>query len=71
MLKKYENPDRRCFYPFSNDPVGYCWSFAHHVDGTPRFADIKSICASCEYWRESPNFDKDLLSGMKSNKETK
>lgn len=58
---KYRNPDRRCCYPFTNDPIGYCWSFACHVDGDPRWADMEMICTNCELWRDSQNFDRDLL----------
>ena len=44
---KYRNPDPRCRYPFTPDPVGYCWSYAHHVDGTKK----ELTCDTCEFWR--------------------
>ena len=49
---KYKNPDPRCNYPFTDDPMGYCWAFAHYVDGTAGFEDIETICSngSCECW---------------------
>ena len=59
MFQKYRNPDQRCCYPFSNDFVGYCWSFATHADGDPEFTDIESICANCSMWKDSPNFSKE------------
>lgn len=48
---KYRNPDPRCRYPFTPDPAGYCWSYAHHVDGTAGFENMQAICAMC------PEFD--------------
>jgi len=51
-LEKYRNPDRRCTYPFTPDPVGYCWSYACHVDGESRFEDMLKICAGCECWKD-------------------
>jgi hypothetical protein len=47
---KYRNPDPRCGYPFTPDPCGYCWSFAHHVDGTGCI-DMDKICPRCELWK--------------------
>jgi len=47
---KYRNPDRRCTYPFTPDPVGYCWTYAHHVDGTPGFENPE--CVGCECFEE-------------------
>jgi len=32
-INSYKNPDKRCTYPFTCDPLGYCWAYAHHVDG--------------------------------------
>jgi hypothetical protein len=29
---KYKNPDKRCTYPFEDNFVGYCWSYANAVD---------------------------------------
>jgi hypothetical protein len=55
IFGKYRNPDKRCQYPFEPNPLGYCWSYAHHVDGVDeKFRDIESICRSgCMFW-ETP-----------------
>ena len=53
IVETYRNPDKRCVYPFEPNPVGYCWAYAHHVDGTERFEDMGKICPSCEYWKEN------------------
>ena len=50
MFEQYRNPDKRCDYHFTNDPLGYCWSFAHHVDGTEGFSDMSKICSTCSLW---------------------
>ncbi len=54
---KYQNPDKRCTHPPVRDekkktwsPAGYCWSYAYHIDGDPKFKNIKSICRGCELW---------------------
>lgn len=49
----YENKDQRCTYPFEPCGAGYCWSFANHVDGTPRFEDMSKICPGCEFWKDT------------------
>ena len=49
---KYRNPDQRCRYPFTPDPVGYCWGYALHIDGTPGYEDMGSHCPQCEFWKE-------------------
>ena len=56
-INSYRNPDKRCTYPFTCDPVGYCWSYATHVDGNEKYKDIESICKGCEMWTESPEFE--------------
>jgi len=53
VFEKYRNPDKRCGYPFSPDPCGYCWSFAHHVDGTKGYEDMEKICHGCDLF--TPN----------------
>ena len=50
IVLTYRNPDKRCTYPFTPDPLGYCWSYANHVDGTERFEDMDKICPGCEFW---------------------
>ena len=52
VFDKYRNPDPRCGYPFTPDPCGYCWSYAHHVDETG-CKDMDKICPRCELW--APN----------------
>jgi hypothetical protein len=49
QFHKYDNKD--CDYPFTPDPVGYCWTFAHHIDGTEGFEDLQSKCKGCEFVR--------------------
>lgn len=53
-FKKYRNPDPQCTYPFEDCGAGYCWSYAHHVDGNPKFSDMSKICPGCECWKPSP-----------------
>ena len=53
VFDKYRNRDTRCGYPFSPDPCGYCWSYAHHVDGTKGYEDMEKICRGCDLF--SPN----------------
>ena len=50
-IMSYKNPDKRCTYPFTCDPLGYCWSYANYVDGDERFKDIEAICKNCEMWK--------------------
>ena len=50
---KYKNPDPRCKYPFTPDPVGYCWSYANYIDGAKDFEDMSKRCPDCEYWKET------------------
>ena len=47
MFKKYQN--KNCDYPFSNEPLGYCWGYAHHVDGTVGFKNLDKLCSKCEF----------------------
>jgi hypothetical protein len=49
-INTYRNPDSRCTYPFTCEPLGYCWSYAHHVDGTKSYEDMSKICPSCDCW---------------------
>jgi hypothetical protein len=56
-INSYRNPDSRCTYPFTCDPLGYCWSFAHHVDGTEGYEDMEKICPRCDLW-EAPKKDR-------------
>jgi len=54
-INSYRNPDKRCSYPFTCGPLGYCWSYANHVDKTSKFENMETICKKCEYWR--PSYD--------------
>lgn len=59
---KYQNPDKRCSHPPVRDTesktwssFSYCWSYAFHVDGNPKFKNILKICKTCELWnRRAP-----------------
>jgi len=31
-------------------PASYCWSYAFHADGNPKFKNIVKICKTCELW---------------------
>ena len=57
-INTYKNPDPRCKYPFEPDPLGYCWSFAIHVDKKHTPEQIFKSCIHCELFTESKNFDK-------------
>ncbi|GEM_PF-2912563 len=50
-ILKYKPPEW-CDYPFTPDPMGYCWSWAQHIDGTHEFKNIKNICKCrpCEFY---------------------
>jgi hypothetical protein len=52
-ILSYYNPDTRCaIRPTDPDPLGYCWSYAHHVDKTPGYEDMGKICPGCEFYQE-------------------
>ena len=51
-IEDYENKDPRCQYPFEPMSLGYCWSYAHYVDGDAGFEDIESVCKNCELWQD-------------------
>lgn len=34
--------------------MDYCWSYADHVDGNPKFADLEKICFACDFRKEPP-----------------
>jgi len=53
-FNKYENPDARCSYPFELHPLGYCFSYALHIDGDPKFTDMKKVCSRCEFYNQIP-----------------
>jgi len=52
-LLKYYNPDPRCRVCPDPHPLGYCWTYAHHVDGNPKYPDMEVICPGCEEWDEN------------------
>jgi hypothetical protein len=50
-FEKYRNPDKRCQYPFGSGSLGYCCSYACHIDGKDeRYKDITVICRKCKLW---------------------
>ena len=59
--KKYRNPDKNCQYPFTPDPVGYCWGYATLIDNLtcptckriikPDEMIVRSLCSGCEFWK--------------------
>ena len=51
LFTSYRNPDHRCSYPWDPSPCGYCWSWAHHVDGTKGYEDMMKICPGCEFFK--------------------
>ena len=56
--RQYCNPDSRCKYPYMPyDCLDYCWSYAHHIDGTAGYEDMEAICSRrpCEFWKERPD----------------
>jgi len=48
---KYRNPDPRCKYPFTPDPLNYCWGYAEKVDEGASKKEIEQFCEGCEYWK--------------------
>jgi len=53
-VKRYENKDKRCTYPFTPDLLGYCWSYALFVDGSEEKSYqefCNEHCKNCEYWK--------------------
>lgn len=53
LIAKYRNPDPRCTYPFDHSPAGYCWSYAHWVDGSSGYAGkpVEDLCKGCDLWK--------------------
>ena len=43
MYKKYQN--KNCAYPFTNEPLGYCWGYANMVDKGAGQAEIQAMCS--------------------------
>jgi len=48
FYEKYHNSDPRCAYPFSPEPLGYCWGYALYVDGKRGYPCTKG----CDMWEE-------------------
>lgn len=46
---KYDNPDPQCKYPSTS--TNYCWSYAHHIDGTAGYENMSKNCSQCEHWK--------------------
>ena len=57
-MGKYENPDKRCTYPYSDSPLGYCWGYTGQVDEGKTPEEIAEYCKKgirdlpCAYFRE-------------------
>ena len=45
---EYDNPDKRCSYPFSRDD--YCWGYAGLVDKNATKSEIEEYCKGCEFF---------------------
>lgn len=45
-FRAYRNPDKKCTYPFEPCSLGYCWGWAHYIDGTGEHP----YCEDCECW---------------------
>lgn len=50
---KYANPNPHCHYGMDPTAVGYCWSYAHHVDGNPAYKNMKWICYKCSMYAKN------------------
>lgn len=46
----YQNYDRRC--GLLANGIDYCWSYAHHVDGTEGYEEMLPICRGCDCWTD-------------------
>ena len=44
MYKKYQNK-KHFNYPFTNEPLGYCWGYAKMVDKGASEKEIKAMCS--------------------------
>jgi hypothetical protein len=55
-ILNYKNPDSKCHYHFEPDPLGYCFAWAHHVDGTKGFEDMLPRCLRCECYEDSLDY---------------
>jgi hypothetical protein len=68
MFTKYHNLNVKCTYPFDNHPLGYCWSFALHIDKEDGFSDLEKICSGCElYVHDNKEADKQPVTGAGVN----
>jgi len=47
----YQNHDRRCQLAATGH-ADYCWSYAHHVDGTTGYENMLPICRRCDQWTD-------------------
>jgi len=66
--EKYQNKKGWCDYPFSPDPVGYCWSYATFIDGNLMVKgkkittdkQLKNYCKNCDCFvkKYSPKSEK-------------
>jgi len=51
LPRKYDNPDPSCHHPRTPEceAINYCWTFAHHVDGTLGYENLEERCKTCEF----------------------
>ena len=53
-FKKYDSQKLGwCNYPFENNPLGYCWSYANFIDGDfvckgVKITDMTEFCKTCD-----------------------
>ncbi|MFH1614897.1 MAG: hypothetical protein ABIG61_07425 [Planctomycetota bacterium] len=50
-INSYRNTDRRCTYLFTCKPLGYCWSYAWHIDDKTSDEDMEKMCKGCDMWK--------------------
>lgn len=51
-FEKYRKPEK-CSYPWSPEPLGYCWGYAENKDAGMTDEEIeKELCEGCEYKEE-------------------
>jgi hypothetical protein len=59
IYSKYRNPDPRCGYPFTPEPLDYCWSWANRVD-RHKTANCDG-CKGCDMFRVPVADSRDVL----------
>lgn len=58
IVKARKHPFDSSHLAWCNHPpatsMDYCWSYADHVDGNPKFADLEKLCVGCDFRKEPP-----------------